>query len=119
MRLIGRWIIIVITLMIVVALIPGIRVDDTNAWIAVGVMAAVLGLLNAVARDILASLGCSFVLPTLGPLVLALNSLMLWLSSWITQNWLSLGFHVDGFWPALGGGIIVGLVSFAVSIFLF
>jgi len=116
--LIGRWIIVVVALIVAVALIPGIRVDSTYAWMAVGVMAVVLGLVNALTRNVLTSIGCGYVLPALGLLVLVLNALTLWLSSWITQNWLNLGFHVDGFWPALLGGIVVGVVSFVVSVFL-
>ncbi len=118
MSLIGRWMIVAVALIVAVVLIPGIRVDGTSAWIAVGAMAVVLGLVNALARNILTSLGCGFILPALGLLVLVLNALTLWLSSWITQNWLNIGFYVDGFWPALWGGIVVGMVSFVVSLFL-
>jgi len=45
---------------------------------------------------------------------LVINGLALRLSSWIAQNWLNVGFYVDGFW----GGIVVGLVSFVLSLVL-
>ena len=54
MNLRTRWIIVAAALVAAVALIPGIRVEDTNAWIAAGVMAAVLGLVNAFLRPTLA-----------------------------------------------------------------
>jgi uncharacterized membrane protein YvlD (DUF360 family) len=55
-KLLVRWIIVAVALVAAVALIPGIRVEDTNAWIAAGVMAAVLGLVNAFLRPFLAFL---------------------------------------------------------------
>jgi hypothetical protein len=45
-KLLIRWVIVAITLFASVAALPGIRVEDTNTWIAVGVMAVVLGLVD-------------------------------------------------------------------------
>lgn len=118
MKLLIRWLIVAIALFAAVAVIPGIRVEDTNAWIAVGVMAVVLGLVNAIIRPILAFLSCGCIVATLGLFMLVINGLTLWLSAWIAQNWLNLGFYVDGFWPAFWGGIVVGAVSFVLSLVL-
>lgn len=117
MKLILRWIITAIALMTAVYFVPGIRVED-NAWIAVGVMAIVLGFVNAIIRPILKLLTCPLILLTLGLFVFVINGLMLSFSAWITQTFFNLGFYVDGFWPALIGAIIVGVVSFFLSIFL-
>jgi putative membrane protein len=118
MKLLIRWVIVAIALVAAMALIPGIRVEDTNAWIAVGVMAVVLGLVNAVIRPILAFLSCGCIVATLGLFMLVINGFTLWLSSWIAQNWLNVGFYIDGFWPAFWGGIIVGVISFGLSLIL-
>ena len=118
MKLLIRWLIVAIALVGAVWLIPGIRVEGTNAWIAVGVMAVVLGLVNAIIRPILAFLSCGCIVATLGLFMLVINGLTLWLSSWIAQNWLNVGFYVDGFWPAFWGGIVVGAVSFVLSLVL-
>ena len=118
MKLIVRWIIIAIALFVAVWLIPGIYVEDTSAWIAVGVMAIVLGLVNAIIRPILAFLSCGCIIATMGLFMLVINALTLWLSSWIAVNWLGIGFRVDGFWPALLGGIVVSIVSFLLSLLL-
>jgi putative membrane protein len=118
MKLLIRWLVVALALVGAVALIPGIRVEGTNAWIAVSVMAAVLGLVNAIIRPILAFLSCGCIVATLGLFVLVINGLTLWLSAWIAQNWLNIGFYVDGFWPALWGGIVVGAISFVLSLIL-
>ena len=118
MKLLVRWIIVAISLVAAMALIPGIRVEDTNAWIAVGVMAAVLGLVNAFLRPILAFLSCGLIAVTLGLFMLVINGFTLWFSSWIARNWLNVGFYVDGIWPAFWGAIVVSIVSLVLSMVL-
>ncbi len=118
MKLLIRWIIVAIALVVAVWLIPGIRIEDTSAWIAVGVMAVILGLVNAIIRPILAFLSCGCIVATMGLFMLVINALTLWLSSWIAVEWFNIGFYVDGFWPALLGGIVVSIVSFVLSLFL-
>jgi putative membrane protein len=118
MKLLIRWIIVAIALVVAVRLIPGIRIEDTSAWIAVGVMAVILGLVNAIIRPILAFLSCGCIVATMGLFMLVINALTLWLSSWIAVEWFNIGFHVDNFWSALLGGIVVSVVSFVLSLFL-
>jgi putative membrane protein len=117
-KLVIRWLIIVIALVIAVLIVPGIRVEDTNAWIAFGVMAVVLALVNAVIRPILVFLSCGCVALTMGLFLVVINAFTLWLASWITVNWLGLGFYVDSIWAALLGGVIVSLVSWLLGMFV-
>lgn len=81
-------------------------------------VALVLGLVNAFIRPILAALSCGLIVLTLGLFMLVINTLMLWLASWIAGNWLGLGFEVDGFWSALLGSVIITIVSFIASVFV-
>ena len=118
MKLIIRWIIIAVSLVVAAWLVPGIHIDDSSAWIAVALMAVILGFVNAFIRPLLAFLSCGCIVATMGLFMLVINGFTLWLSSWIAQNWLNIGFYVDGFWPAFWGGIIVGAVSFVLSLFL-
>ena len=60
-------------------------------------------------------LSCGLIVLTLGLFTLVINALMLWLASWITVEWLGLDFHVDGFWNALLGAVIVSVVSLIMS----
>jgi putative membrane protein len=43
---------------------------------------------------------------------------MLWLASWITVHWIGLEFHVNGFWNAVLGALVISVVSTVVSIFV-
>jgi putative membrane protein len=118
MKLLLRWIITGIALFVAAVVVPGIRVEDTNAWIAFAVMAAILALVNAIVRPILAFLSCGCIVATMGLFIFVINAFTLWLSSYIAVQWLGIGFHVDGILSALFGGIIVSFVSFVLSLVL-
>jgi putative membrane protein len=118
MKLLIRWFFTTLALFVAAWLIPGITVDDTNAWIAYAVVAVVLGLVNAIVRPILKLLACPLILLTLGLFVLVINALTLWLSAWIANTFLGIGFYVRGFIPALLGSLIVSAVSVIVNLFL-
>lgn len=118
LKLFVRWIIIAIALVVAAWLIPGITISDTNGWIAVGVMAAVLGFVNAIIRPILAFFSCGCIVLTMGLFMLVINAATLLLASWISTSLFGVGFYVDGFWWALLGSIVISVVSFFLSMFL-
>jgi putative membrane protein len=55
-------------------------------------------------------LSLPFILVTIGLFLLVINALMLLLTEWIADL-VGIGFHVDGFWNALLGSIIITLVT--------
>ncbi|MCX6640512.1 MAG: phage holin family protein [bacterium] len=114
MKLLIRWLIIVCALYIAAWAVPGIRVSG-DAWVAYGVTAAVLGLINAFLRPLLRLLSCPLILLTLGFFLLVINALTLWLASYLAQNWFEVGFYVDGFGSAFWGALIVSVVSVILS----
>lgn len=118
MKFIIRWIITSIAVAAAVWFVPGIRIEGTNGWVAVAVMAVILGLVNAILRPILALLSCGFIVLTLGLFMFVVNGLTFWAGSWVAVNWFNIGFYVDGLWPAILGSIVVSVVSFLLSIFL-
>lgn len=111
MRFVIRWLVTSIAVAAAVLVVPGIEVSGPNAWLAILVGALVLGLLNATLGLILkiGAIGC--IVMTLGLFNLVINAGMLMLASSVSQNWFDLGFHVDGFWPAFWGGIVISVVS--------
>jgi putative membrane protein len=110
MRLVIRWLITSISLLVAAWLVPGIRVDE-GGWLVYALMAVVLGLVNAVVRPLLALLSCPLIILTLGLFVLVVNGLSLWIASSIATSWFGVGFHIDGFWAAFFGALIVSIVS--------
>jgi putative membrane protein len=101
--------IIAASLVVVSFILPGVHVDGNGA-LAVLVMAAVLGLANAVIRPILAFLSCGCIVATLGLFIFVVNAIVFWLAAEISRS-LGVGFYVDSFWAALLASIIVSIVS--------
>ncbi|NOR89040.1 MAG: phage holin family protein [Anaerolineales bacterium] len=118
MKLVIRWAITAVALVAAVWLIPGIRIESQNAWIVVGLVAVILGFVNAIIRPVLMFLSCGCIVLTMGLFMIVVNGLALWLASWISVNLFNIGFYVDGFWPAILGSIVVSIVSFLLSLLL-
>jgi putative membrane protein len=97
-------------------ILPGISVtasSTTNKVLTIVVVAAVFGVVNAVVKPVAKTVGCLLIALTLGLMLLVINALMLLLTSWICEQ-LDVGFHVDGFWTAVIGGLILSIVSSAL-----
>jgi putative membrane protein len=118
MKLVIRWAITAVALVAAVWLIPGIRIESQNAWIVVGLVAVILGFVNAIIRPVLMFLSCGCIVLTMGLFMIVVNGLALWLASWISVNLFNVGFYVDGLWPAILGSIVVSIVSFLLSLLL-
>lgn len=110
MKLLIRWLIIATSLFLAAWLVPGIHVDG-NAWVVFGIMAIILGLVNALIRPVLKFLSCGLILITMGLFSLVINAATFMLASRVAETWFNIGFHVDNFWAALLGAIIVSVVS--------
>ena len=83
-----------------------------SVWAAL-VAAFLLGIVNAVLRPILIFFTLPITVLTFGLFLLVINGLMLLLVSSIVR-----GFHVNGFWGAVLGSILISLVSWVLSRFL-
>ncbi|HSL70043.1 MAG TPA: phage holin family protein [Longimicrobiales bacterium] len=103
------------SLWVAVQIVPGI--NYSGHWAGLLGVAFVFGLVNALVRPILYLLTCPLVLITLGLFVLVLNALMLLLTSALSQM-IGLGFQVSGFIPAFLGGIVIGITSAVLNIFV-
>jgi putative membrane protein len=110
MRLLLAWLINTVALLALPYLMSSIHVDSfTSALIA----ALVLGLINTFIRPILILLTLPATLLTLGLFIFVINGLMFWaVGSWVE------GFHVAGFWSAVGGAILYSIISWALSVLL-
>ena len=103
-----RWLCTTLAVWVAVQL-TGLRADG---WAPLLGTALFLGIINAVVRPVLLLLSVPFIIVTLGLFILVLNALMLWFAGGLVP-----GFHVDGFWNAFFGAIVVSLVNRVLSIF--
>jgi putative membrane protein len=118
MRLLLRILIPAAALGIAHLLISGIELTGSSNLSKAGtliVVALIFGVVNAVIKPIVKTVGCLFYVLTLGLIGLVVNGLLLWLCSWVAGK-LSVPFHITGFWPAFWGAIIVGIVGWLLNL---
>jgi putative membrane protein len=99
-----------LALLVVTSMFKGIRLDSTQATVATAV---VLALVNTYLRPLVVVLTLPINILTLGLFTLVINALMLELVSWLIP-----AFHIDTFWTALGGALVISIVSFLLNWFL-
>ncbi|MEU4463189.1 MULTISPECIES: phage holin family protein [unclassified Streptomyces] len=81
------------------------------------IVALLFGLVNFLVKPLVKLLSLPLLILTLGLFTLVVNALMLLLTSWLADK-LDLSFHVEGFWTAVLGGLIISVVSWALHVVL-
>lgn len=77
-------------------------------------VALILGAVSALVKPVLTFLSFPFIIITLGLFLLVINAAMLLLTGWLAEE-LDIGFRVTGFWPAVGGAIVITVVTWIVD----
>ncbi len=102
-----RWLMLTVAILAAAYLLPGIEVAGIfSAFFA----AAILGILNALLRPLLLLLTLPLNILTLGLFTFVINALMLMMASGVIA-----GFHVGGFWYAVLGSLVIGLISWLLT----
>ena len=92
-----------IAVFLAITIVPGLEVDTLAAGIAA---VLVLTFLNLILRPILFILTLPLIVFTLGLFLVVLNALLLELTAYLVK-----GFTVSGFWPSVGGALVISLVT--------
>lgn len=108
LRLILRWALNAVALLLLPELIAGLRVDSYAAAL---VGALLLGLVNALIRPLLILITLPITLLTLGLFTLVINALLFWSVASLVG-----GVHVDGFWTAFWSALLYSLMTWLVNI---
>ena len=103
-------------------LIDGIRFTGPRQWpdefteklVPLLLVALILGVVTSFVKPILTILSIPFIIVTLGLFLLVINAAMLRLTSWLAGE-LDIGFTVTGWWPAIGGAIVITLTTWVVD----
>ncbi len=104
-----RWLITAVAVMVAAHIIPGISYQGMAALLGASLL---LGIINAFIRPVLLLLSLPFIIVTMGLFIFVLNALMLLLVSTMVP-----AFHVESFWNAFFGAIVISIVSWALSSF--
>ncbi len=102
-----RWIITTLAVMAAAWLLRGISYETMSALLGASLL---LGIINALIRPVLLLLSLPFIIVTMGLFIFVVNALLLLLVAAVVP-----AFHVDGFWNAFFGSIIISIVSWALS----
>jgi putative membrane protein len=103
MNLLFRWFVLTISVWAATGLVPGV---ECRNWQDLLIAALVLGVLNALVKPLLQLISMPFIILTLGLFLLVINALLLGLTARLVP-----GFQVSGFWPAVGGSLVISLVT--------
>jgi putative membrane protein len=91
-------------------ILSGFTIDSALTLVLAGLL---LGLVNAIVRPFALLLSLPALLLTLGLFLLIVNAAMLGLVALMLP-----GFRIAGFWTAVGGALIVSVVSWVGSWFI-
>ncbi len=106
-QLLVRWVILALGVMIATKIVPGIECNDGQTLIGVVLL---LSLFNAILKPLLVLFTLPFIVITMGLGVIVINALLFLLVAHLVD-----GFYVAGFWPAVGGSIVVSITNLLVS----
>ncbi|RLK24326.1 putative membrane protein [Micromonospora sp. M71_S20] len=107
-----------VALWITTLIVPGVEVSGrsgTTTAVTLVVVALIFGVVNAVLKPLIRVFGCVFYLLTLGLFALVVNALLFLLTDRIARA-LDLPFHVDGFWAAFWGAIVMAVATWLISV---
>jgi putative membrane protein len=79
-------------------------------WQTLVAAGVILGVVNVLVRPLVVLLALPAVVLSLGLALLLVNALMLFLTSRIVT-----GLHLGGFWPTVGGALVIWLVNMALA----
>jgi len=88
-------------------IVPGITFH--GGWLSLFLAGAIFGLFNAVVRPIVFFLSLPALILTLGLFYVVLNGILLWVASLVIP-----GYRVSGLLAAILGGLVVGIVNWAL-----
>ena len=103
------WLATALSLFVTAIIVPGLTITGIQAAI---VGAAVLGLVNAIVKPILILFTLPLTILTFGLFLLVVNAIALGLVGYLTP-----GFTVGGFFPAIFGAFVLSLISGVIDSF--
>ena len=92
-----------IAVFLALATVPGLEADSFGAGLAA---VLVLTILNLILRPILLLLTLPLIVLSLGLFLVILNALLLEFTAYLVK-----GFTVSGFWSAVGGALVISIVT--------
>ena len=107
LQMLIRWLINAASLLAIPYLMDSVQITGIGSAL---IAAAILGLVNTLIRPVLLVLTLPVTFLTLGLFIFVINGLLFWLVAQLVS-----GFHVAGFWSAVGGALLYSIISWALT----
>ncbi len=102
-----RWLTTTVAVLVAANVVSGIHYDTAEGLLVASLL---LGILNAFLRPFMLLLALPLLVLTLGLFTLVINALLLYLVGWLVRP-----FHVESFWAAFWGGLVISLISLVAN----
>lgn len=99
----GRVLVTGVAVFLAIHIVPGIEVRTWSAGLAAVI---VLAFLNAIVRPFLYIVSLPIILLTFGLFMVIINAILLKVTAALVTD-----FVVTGWWPAIGGAVVVSVVT--------
>ena len=107
LQMLIRWLINAASLLAIPYLMDSVQITGIGSAL---IAAAILGLVNTLIRPVLLVLTLPVTFLSLGLFIFVINGLLFWLVAQLVS-----GFHVAGFWSAVGGALLYSIISWALT----
>jgi len=93
--------------------LPGFGWQGTtgNEFLNLAIISVIMGLLNLVVKPVIQVLSLPITCLTLGLFCIVINTIMLYLSSWLSSTLFGVGLLIPDFGTAIIAALIISLVS--------
>lgn len=113
-----RLVITAVALWVATLVVPDVQIGDDSFGRQVATLllvAVIFGVVNAVIKPVVRVVAFPLYLLTLGLITFVVNAALFWLSAWVAGE-LGLSYEVKSFVGALFGALVVGIVSFGLTL---
>ena len=110
-----RWALLSVAVWVAAWVVDGVDLDGWESALLVGLILAVV---HTVVRPVLLLVSLPITCLTLGFFLIIINTGMLALTAWIAGKFDRIHFHVDTFWDAFIGALIISVVAWFLGLFV-
>ncbi|CAN5806415.1 phage holin family protein [soil metagenome] len=111
MRIMIRWAILAVAVFVAAQVVPGIELRE--GLVSLLIVAAVLGLVNALLGTVLRIFSIPFLIITLGLFAIVINMVVLWVTTALTDR-----IDIDGFPAYFWAALVVSVVTLILRLVL-
>ncbi|MDR1014202.1 MAG: phage holin family protein [Coriobacteriales bacterium] len=111
MKFVARWLICAVAAGIAFWLVPGIDVVASPPYLAIGILALFLALINVSLKPLLQAIALPFTILTFGIFYLVVNTALLYLAAWLAGALFGVSLVIAGFGSAFLASLVISIVT--------